>query len=302
MSLIAMCGPFWRLLTSRTVSISPRCSWVGLCQKEGVESGGWECINVFFLNPELKLNKTTSHSQVCSGTDTYSFQYNAGKPVSFTFISFVAPFFFFKRVNQSGWRQESSVDGALAIRVSLLLLDHILTILACLSRLVETFCWLWRLTATLFVVCCYREETQPKSVAPEAPKETTVRPRKRKADVAIVSSLKGLQISLQVAFRCFSPARPNWRTRLWTVLQPSFACSIEVLLINAVYILTNSLLSSGNNQTWITHIITQSPPPFFDPQHLQDLDDEEVAEMTKKKQRDCEVGLAHSRDPVPIKV
>lgn len=30
-----------------------------------------------------------------------------------------------------------------------------------------------------------REETQPQSVAPEAPKETTVRPRKRKADVAI---------------------------------------------------------------------------------------------------------------------
>ncbi|XP_041793744.1 G1/S-specific cyclin-E1 [Chelmon rostratus] len=59
-----------------------------------------------------------------------------------------------------------------------------------------------------------REETQPKSVAPEAPKETTVRPRKRKADVAIC---------------------------------------------------------------------------------LQDLDDEEVAEMTKKKQRDCELGW--SPDP-----
>lgn len=29
---------------------------------------------------------------------------------------------------------------------------------------------------------------------------------------------------------------------------------------------------------------------FFDPQYLQDLD-EEVAEMTRKKQRDCEVGL-----------
>lgn len=53
-----------------------------------------------------------------------------------------------------------------------------------------------------------REETEPKSVAPEAPEETTVRPRKRKADVAIF---------------------------------------------------------------------------------LQDLD-EEVAEMTKKKQRECEVG------------
>ncbi len=37
-----------------------------------------------------------------------------------------------------------------------------------------------------FIVSRYREETQPKSVAPEAPKENTVRPRKRKADVAIV--------------------------------------------------------------------------------------------------------------------
>lgn len=60
----------------------------------------------------------------------------------------------------------------------------------------------------VLVLWCFREETEPKSVAPEAPKETTVRPRKRKADVAI---------------------------------------------------------------------------------YLQDLD-EEVAEMTKKKQRDCELG------------
>lgn len=29
-----------------------------------------------------------------------------------------------------------------------------------------------------------------------------------------------------------------------------------------------------------------------DPQYLQDLDDEEVAEMTKKKQRECEVDMA----------
>ncbi|KAK2919672.1 hypothetical protein Q8A73_001876 [Channa argus] len=58
-------------------------------------------------------------------------------------------------------------------------------------------------------MCRYREETQAKSVAPEAPKENAVRARKRKADVAI---------------------------------------------------------------------------------HLQDLDDEEVAEMTKKKQRECELG------------
>lgn len=48
----------------------------------------------------------------------------------------------------------------------------------------------------VYVVRCYREETQPKSVAPDVPKETTVRPRKRKADVAIVSSLKGLKTSL----------------------------------------------------------------------------------------------------------
>uniref|UniRef100_A0A3B4Z2D9 Cyclin E1 n=1 Tax=Stegastes partitus TaxID=144197 RepID=A0A3B4Z2D9_9TELE len=45
------------------------------------------------------------------------------------------------------------------------------------------------------VLCFCREETEPKSVAPEAPKENTVRPRKRKADVAIVSSLKGLETS-----------------------------------------------------------------------------------------------------------
>lgn len=45
----------------------------------------------------------------------------------------------------------------------------------------------------------FREETVPKSVAPEAPKENTVRPRKRKADVAIVSSLKGL---LNPIFSC----------------------------------------------------------------------------------------------------
>ncbi len=50
-----------------------------------------------------------------------------------------------------------------------------------------------------FIVSRYREETQPKSVAPEAPKENTVRPRKRKADVAIVSSVKGSQTSLQLA-------------------------------------------------------------------------------------------------------
>lgn len=48
----------------------------------------------------------------------------------------------------------------------------------------------------LQLLCCYREETEPRSVAPKAPEETTVRPRKRKADVAIVSSLKGLQTSL----------------------------------------------------------------------------------------------------------
>lgn len=41
----------------------------------------------------------------------------------------------------------------------------------------------------------------------------------------------------------------------------------------------------------ITHTITSVS--FFDPQYLQDLD-EEVAEMTKKKQRDCEVGLVIS--------
>uniref|UniRef100_A0A8D3AQS0 Cyclin E1 n=1 Tax=Scophthalmus maximus TaxID=52904 RepID=A0A8D3AQS0_SCOMX len=35
---------------------------------------------------------------------------------------------------------------------------------------------------------CYREDTEPESVAEEAPRENTVRPRKRKADVAIVSS------------------------------------------------------------------------------------------------------------------
>lgn len=52
----------------------------------------------------------------------------------------------------------------------------------------------------VLVVCCCREETQSKSVGPEAPKETTVRPRKRKADVAIVSRLNGLQTSIQVAF------------------------------------------------------------------------------------------------------
>lgn len=43
-----------------------------------------------------------------------------------------------------------------------------------------------------FVVCCHREETEPKS----APKETTLRPRKRKADVAIVSSVKRLSADL----------------------------------------------------------------------------------------------------------
>uniref|UniRef100_A0A8P4FZG1 Cyclin E1 n=2 Tax=Dicentrarchus labrax TaxID=13489 RepID=A0A8P4FZG1_DICLA len=60
-----------------------------------------------------------------------------------------------------------------------------------------------------------REDTEPKSVAPEAPKESTVRPRKRKADVAI---------------------------------------------------------------------------------YLPDLDDEEVAEMTKKKQRECEPGWSPDPD------
>lgn len=39
---------------------------------------------------------------------------------------------------------------------------------------------------------CHREDTEAKSVAPEAPKENAVRPRKRKADVAIVSSLDRL--------------------------------------------------------------------------------------------------------------
>jgi len=34
-----------------------------------------------------------------------------------------------------------------------------------------------------------REETEPQSAAPEAPIENTVRPRKRKADVAIVSNV-----------------------------------------------------------------------------------------------------------------
>lgn len=46
----------------------------------------------------------------------------------------------------------------------------------------------------------YREETQTKTVAAE---ETKVRPRKRKADVAIVSSVKGFQTSMQMLFFIF---------------------------------------------------------------------------------------------------
>lgn len=36
---------------------------------------------------------------------------------------------------------------------------------------------------------------------------------------------------------------------------------------------------------------------IFNVQYLQDLDDDEVAEMTKKKQRDCEVSWIHARRP-----
>lgn len=36
------------------------------------------------------------------------------------------------------------------------------------------------------------------------------------------------------------------------------------------------------------------PVIFLFIQYLQDLDDEEVAEMTKKKQRDCEVGFVNT--------
>lgn len=45
-----------------------------------------------------------------------------------------------------------------------------------------------------------REETQAPTVAAEAPKE---RPRKRKADVAIVSRLKGSTTNMQMLFFIF---------------------------------------------------------------------------------------------------
>lgn len=45
-----------------------------------------------------------------------------------------------------------------------------------------------------------REETQAQTVAAEAPKE---RPRKRKADVAIVSRLKGSTTNMQMLFFIF---------------------------------------------------------------------------------------------------
>lgn len=61
--------------------------------------------------------------------------------------------------------------------------------------------WSFRDTDSCFLgVYWYREETQTKTVAAE---ETKVRPRKRKADVAIVSSLKGFQTSMQMLFFIF---------------------------------------------------------------------------------------------------
>uniref|UniRef100_A0A3Q3WY22 Uncharacterized protein n=1 Tax=Mola mola TaxID=94237 RepID=A0A3Q3WY22_MOLML len=56
------------------------------------------------------------------------------------------------------------------------------------------------------VLYCSREETQPKSVAPKAAKETTLRPRKRKADVAILLQLQLVSLprphTLFVSFLC----------------------------------------------------------------------------------------------------
>ncbi|MEQ2210413.1 hypothetical protein XENOCAPTIV_013097 [Xenoophorus captivus] len=46
-----------------------------------------------------------------------------------------------------------------------------------------------------FLMCLfYREEKNPKSAAVGAPKDITVRPRKRKADVAIVRNIQSLSV------------------------------------------------------------------------------------------------------------
>ena len=148
------------------------------------------------MAPKMKYRLNCSHSQVCSEADRHkSTEYNAWKPVSLAFLSFLLALSASIKV----WRQK--VDGALAIRlVSSLLWHRIFIILACSSKLLERLWGLWRLGYWDFVLYCSREETQPKSVAPKAAKETTLRPRKRKADVAIVRSLKGLQTSLQMGF------------------------------------------------------------------------------------------------------
>lgn len=54
----------------------------------------------------------------------------------------------------------------------------------------------------------------------------------------------------------------------------------------------NGLMAAG-----IIHLLCAFVHSILNFQYLQDLDDDEVAEMTKKKQRDCEVTWVHARRP-----
>lgn len=117
-------------------------------------------------------------------------------------LSWLLCFFLGASIKNECVTTERKVDWALAIRVTPVSsryqrqINTFIQTYRSRRRRIEPFCF-W------FCCCSCREETQPRSVAPEAPKETTVRPRKRKADVAIVSSLKGVQISPQVASTYF---------------------------------------------------------------------------------------------------
>uniref|UniRef100_A0A3B4BAU1 Uncharacterized protein n=1 Tax=Periophthalmus magnuspinnatus TaxID=409849 RepID=A0A3B4BAU1_9GOBI len=72
---------------------------------------------------------------------------------------------------------------------------------------------------------CSREETEPKSVPPEVSKESAVRTRKRKADVAIVSSPQGVTLSWSLDAGYTSP--PRW------IPTPDHEDNQPVSLINA---------------------------------------------------------------------